>query len=582
MWQQIRRRSILIEGERRSSIAMAQSRLTILGTFFIVGYVLVVARLMDLSVVQGVMSAQSVKSSFEVAQITERRGDVYDRNGFLVATTLKTPSLFVDPSLVVDPELLTQDLLGIITDLDVVRLRNSLGAHNRFAWIKRGITPDQHTQILEVGSPALGVQYEYKRVYPQGELFAHMLGYTDRDGLGLSGAERGFDDVLSKGQDVNLSFDLRVQHIARRELNAAITEFEAKAGTAVVMDVKSGELLASVSLPDFDLNKAPSASDNEKFNRLTLGVYELGSMFKIFSTAALFDLVGARMSDTFDARKPIKVGRFTINDYHAQKRVLSVPEVFMHSSNIGSAMMGDKIGGDAMRAFYKDLGLLDPLVFDIKEVGRPLLPKPWRHVNTLTAAYGHGLATTPLQMSAAVGTVVNGGLFVRPTIEKKMEDTPYFRSDVRVISETTSENMRKLLRLVVSEGTGKNAEVKGYSIGGKTGTAEKSVNGRYDRDLLISSFVGAFPIDNPRYVVMVMVDEPKGQKQSYGYATAGWVAAPAVARIVTSMASVLGMPADQYNADADISNELLPYIYDPKTKAYKVPKSIGGAQRVSY
>lgn len=582
MWQQIRRRSILIEGERRSSIDMAQSRLTILGAFFIIGYVVIVARLMDLSVVQGAMSVTADRSGFEVAQIAQRRGDIYDRNGFLVATTLKTPSLFVDPSLVMDADNLAHDLMSVIDGLDEKVLLKSLKARNRFAWIKRNITPEQHTQILNIGSPALGVQYEYKRVYPQGELFAHMLGYTDRDGLGLSGAERGFDDVLAQGVDVNLSFDLRLQHIARRELSTAISDFEAKAGTAVIMDVKSGELLASVSLPDFDLNKASSAGANEKFNRLTLGVYELGSMFKIFSTAALFDLVGARMSDTFDARKPIKVGRFTINDYHAQKRILTVPEVFMHSSNIGSAMMGEKVGGDALRAFYKDLGLLDPLMFDIKEVGRPLLPKPWRHVNTLTAAYGHGLATTPLQMSAAVASVVNGGLFVQPTIEKRSGDEGYFRSDVRVISETTSENIRKLLRLTVTEGTGKNADVKGYRVGGKTGTAEKSVNGRYDRSLLISSFVGAFPIDDPRYVVMVMVDEPKGQKHSYGYATAGWVAAPAVSRIVTSMASVLGMPADQHNLDQDISDELLPYIYDPKTKAYKAPKMVKGAQRVSY
>ncbi len=568
IWKMARHNAITVSGERRSTLSMAQSRLSFLSAGFILCYLMVMVRMLDLSVVQNqVLFSEDVSAQeqgVDVREIAVRRGDVYDRNGFLVATTLRTPSLFVDPSLVISPEDMLSKLLVIFPDLKQKKTLAMLSANNRFGWVKRGITPEQQERVLEIGSPALGFQYEKKRVYPQKSLFSHLLGYTDRDGLGLSGIERSYDDILSAGEDVHLTMDLRLQHLVRREVQKAMDDFTAKAGTGVIMDAHTGEVLAGVSLPDFDINMVSNAGNNEKFNRLTLGVYELGSMFKIFSTAALLELHDVPMGYTFDARKPIKVGRFSINDYHAQKRIMTVPEVFMHSSNIGSAMMGQMVGGQALRDFYADLGLMGAMQTDVKEVGKPLLPNPWREVNTMTAAYGHGLATTPLQMSSAVATVVNGGMAVRPKMVVRNDDK--LRSEVQVISENTSERMRKLLRLVVTEGTGKNADVKGYMIGGKTGTAEKSVNGRYHRDKLISSFVGAFPMNDPKYVVMVMVDEPKGNKKSYGYATAGWVAAPAVERIVGGMASILGRPSDEYSEGEDISTDLLRYVHDPKKK----------------
>ncbi len=575
MWKHSRYNAISIDGERRSSVYMAQSRLSILAVCFVLAYFMVVLRLLDLAIIQGEVSSydtanSKIEKSQDVSAISARRGDIYDRNGFLLATTLKTPSLFVDPLLVIDAGSLSDDLAVIIPQLDKSKLDRVLHAKNRFGWIARNITPAQQQDILNLGDPSLGFEYEYKRIYPQGELFAHLVGYTDRDGLGLAGIERSYNDVLSTGKDVNLTLDLRLQHAVKRELSKAISDFTAIAGTGVILDAKTGEILAGVSLPDFNLNTVNKASKNQMFNRLTLGVYELGSMFKIFSTAALFDLHDVDMGKTFDARTPLRVGRFTINDYHAEKRILTVPEVFMHSSNIGSALMGDMIGGEALRKFYSDLGLLEPMDFDIREIGKPLVPSIWRRSTTLTASYGHGLATTPLQMSAAVASVVNGGMLVNPMLVKPSNDN--IKSEMRVMSEDTSDKMRKLLRLVVTKGTGKNADVKGFAIGGKTGTAEKSVNGRYDRKKLISSFVGAFPMDDPKYVLMIMVDEPKGNKKSYGYATAGWVAAPAFARIVTSMAAILGLPADKYDPQKDISLELLPYLYDEK----------GGKKLVSY
>ncbi len=558
---------------------MAQSRLSILAACFICAYMIVTLRLVDLTIVQGDIKRPdkfAVEKTQSIKALSSRRGDIYDRHGFLIATTLKTPSLFVDPSLVLDADILVRDLLSIIPDMDVDSIKGIMSANKRFGWVARNITPEQQQAVLNLGDPALGFKYEYKRVYPQEKLFAHLVGYTDRDGLGLSGIERSYDDVLSAGKDVHLTLDLRLQHLVKREVSRAIDDFTAIAGVGIIMDVKTGEVLAGVSLPDFDLNLAGKASKNEIFNRLTLGVYELGSMFKIFSTAALLEIEKVGLSKKFDARKPIKAGWHMIHDYHAQKRKLTVPEVFMYSSNIGSALMGEMVGEKALKAFYDDLGLMDALHFDIKEIGAPILPKPWRPSSTMTVSYGHGIATSPMQMSAAVAAVVNGGMAVHPILVRP-KNSNIIKNEVRVLSEKTSETMRKLLRLAVTEGTGKNADVKGYALGGKTGTAEKSINGRYSRKHLISSFVGAFPINDPKYVLMVMVDEPKGNKQSYGYATAGWVAAPAIKRIITSMASVLGMPADIYDPEKDIATSLMRYLHDPKYKNKKM-----GAKFVSY
>lgn len=572
MWRHARRNSIVIDGERCSSASMSQGRLRVLGVCFAVGYIVIALRLLDLSIVQTHFFGHIDAAQEETASVNDlapRRGDVYDRNGFLVATTLKTPSLYVDPSMVYDRAKLAEDIMRVFPNSDAAKVAQAIGANNRFGWLAYDITPAQQQSILEIGDPSLGFKYNYTRVYPQGSLFSHMIGYTNRDGLGLSGVERGFDDVLGNGRDISLSLDLRIQHAVKREVSKAMNDFDAKAGVGVVIDVKTGEVLAGVSLPDFDLNNAGQAQDHEVFNRMTLGVYELGSVFKIFSTAAALELEGIDVDHKFDASKPLKVGWYKIRDYHAQKRELTLAEVFMYSSNIGSALIGKMLGAEALKGFYKDLGLLDPTRFEIKEIGRPIVPQKWREDTTMTVSYGHGLSTSPLQMSAAVATIVNGGIAVQPTLLKhRFEDQK--SSDVRVISEKTSENMRKLLRLVVAKGTGGKANLQGFSVGGKTGTAEKSIDGKYHRDKLISSFVAAFPMHDPRYVIMVMVDEPKGNENSYGYATAGWVAAPAVKRIVKSMVSILGIPSTAQGVDRDISQDLLPYIKEPSKKQKKL------------
>ncbi|MCB1782442.1 MAG: penicillin-binding protein 2 [Alphaproteobacteria bacterium] len=575
--RQMRRNAIRIEGEHSAALERARGRLVLLGMVFALAYAVIAVRVFDLAVLQGdvprmegevVAADEGLQEKEQVASI--RRGDIYDRNGELLATTLKAASLYADPALILEPQKVTQRLARIFPDLDQAQTLKDLEGARRFAWIRRGITPDQQQEILALGEPGLGFEYEDTRIYPQGALATHLVGYADRDGNGLAGVERSYQDVLATGNDLHLTLDLRLQHALRRELGAAVQEFQAIGAAGVILDAQTGEVLAGVSLPDFDINKAGSATDEQEFSRLTLGVYELGSMFKIFSTAALLETVNGSLGQTFDATKPIRIGRFSINDYHAQKRVLTVPEVFMYSSNIGAALMGKTVGTEKLRAFYRDLGLIDPLKFDVREIGSPEVPHPWREASTLTASYGHGISTTPLQLASAAASVVNGGFLVQPKLVAQQDNSGEPEKKVRVISQENSEKMRALWRLVVTQGTAKNADVPGYDIGGKTGTAEKvGARGGYDRKRLISSFVGAFPMNDPKYVVMIMVDEPKGNKKTYGYATAGWVAAPVMAKVVTSMASILGIPADAYDPAKDIVYNLDRYIHDPKHKKGK-------------
>lgn len=558
------RKSVRMQGEKSVALDQARGRIVIIGLCFLLAYGAVALRAFDLAVLRGLPKGTQEQGYYDFAGSKAGRGDIYDRNGILLATTLPGASLFADPSLIMDAKELTQQLVKIFPGMDFGVTLQKLQGKGRFSWIARNITPQQQYAVLRLGQPGLGFEHESRRYYPQGALAVHMVGYTDIDDHGLAGVERSFDSYLGKGHDLRLSVDVRLQHVLHRELSRAIAEFTAKGGAGVIMDVNSGEILAGVSLPDFDPDNMNKVTPEQMFNNLTLGVYELGSMFKIFSTAAVLDKKNIPMGYQFDARQPIKIGRFSIRDYHAENRIMTVPEVFMYSSNIGSAKMGELVGTEGLRQFYSDIGLLEKMEFEIEEMGRPLVPSPWRDVHTLTAAFGHGVSTTPLQMSAGVASIVNGGLLVRPKLvignDGDASHDVSEQASIRIVSEETSIKMRGLLRLVVSDGTGGKANVDGYEIGGKTGTAEKSVNGRYDRKKLISSFVAVFPSSNPKYLVMIMVDEPHGNKQSWGYATAGWVAAPAVARTVSSMTTIMGIAPDYKPKDQDYSRPLKQYV----------------------
>lgn len=565
--------SLRIMGEKSDHLNLARGRIVLIVTFFMLFYLVVAARLVDATIIEGYLSQQPDAIEAKESQSKENqstpenkktafRADIVDRHGVLLATSLKTASLHADSKNILSPVETARGLVKIFPELTYGDTLKKLQSGKRFVWIKRNLTPKEQMAVLNLGDPGLVFDYDYHRLYPQGNLVSHMVGYSDVDGNGLAGIERSFNTLLNNSSDpLRLSIDVRLQHILRREVKKAITDFTAKAGAGVIMDVNSGEILAATSLPDFDPNSVtanPTAP--EMFNRVTLGVYEPGSVFKIFTTAALLDIKRPSFSKQYDAINPIKEGRFTIKDYHPEKRPLTIPEIFMVSSNIGTAHMAQDIGTPALKRMFSDLGLMSKPEFEIEEIGSPIIPKPWSEINTLTASYGHGIAVSPLQVTTAVSAVINGGLKVRPSLVMRSEGDDHEKSPplTRVISKETSLKMRQLLRLVVSNGTARKADVAGYFIGGKTGTAQKNLHGRYVADKRMAAFVGVFPMNDPKYAVFVMVDEPNPNKSSYGYATAGWVAAPAVGRVVSGMGSILGM--EPKVDDADISEPLKQFV----------------------
>ncbi len=519
---------------------LARTRLLAGGALFALAFIAVGVRLIDLAIVPQ-PEDRRLASAREIAPVElAPRTEIVDRNAQLLATNLTTASLFANPRKMNDPRKAATQLSIALPELSEAKIEAKLSSDRSFVWLKRGLTPAQQFEVNRLGIPGLDFEFEERRVYPYGALTAHVLGFTDVDNSGLAGIEQSFDQRLKdRVEPLQLSIDVRIQEIVREEVARQVEAFGALGAGGIVMDATNGEVLALVSLPDFDPNAPGEADDEARFNRISLGVYELGSVFKIFNHALALDS-GVTMSNFYDATNPIRVSRFAISDYHPENRWLSVPEIFMHSSNIGSARMALDVGTEAQRRFMGALGMLRKTSIELPEHGRPMFPDPWREVNTMTISFGHGIAVSPLHLVSGVSAIVNGGVLYPPTLIRR--DEREVLVGTQVVSPKTSAEMRRLLRLVVADGTGKKAEAPGYYVGGKTGTAEKLENGRYKRKALISSFVAAFPIHDPRYVVYVMLDEPKGTKDSFGFATGGWTAAPAVARIVEQAALTLGIP----------------------------------------
>ncbi len=537
------------EGPAKQVLETSHTRLLITGALIGLAFLVIGGRLIE---VAGFKSDDArLAHVVPAAHTLAGRADIVDRNGTLLATTLQTPSLYADPKEVLNARDTAHKLVGVLPDLNEAEIYARLTAdkNRSFVWLKRHLTPRQQNAVNRLGLPGIDFQPEDQRFYPQANTVAHVVGYVGVDNKGLAGIERGFDDVLrSRRQPLELSIDLRVQAILREEIARQVAEFKAVGGSGIIMDVNTGEVVALVSLPDFDPNDPTAAPTDNRFNRVTLGTYEIGSVFKIFTVAMALDEHVTSMTGGYDATNPIKIGRFTIHDDHAQRRWLSVPEIFMYSSNIGAAKMALDVGGDRQRDFLDRLGLLRAPKFELPEVAAPLVPSVWRPVNTMTIGFGHGISVSPLQIASAVSAVVNGGVLHRATLLKLPPGEPV--TGQRVLSPETSVEMRKLLRLVVEKGTGKLAEAPGYLIGGKTGTAEKVVGQRYATHSLISSFAGVFPVNDPRYFVMISIDEPHGDAKTSGYATGGWVAAPGVSRTVERMASLVGIqPIDEDSPD---------------------------------
>lgn len=556
-----RKSSVLIVGARRGAQDLARGRMVFISAAFVLAYLVIGLRVADLTLFHAPGGGDGEESvvAESVPAPQPLRADITDRNGVLLATSLNTESLYADPARILDPEGTAAALARIFPEQSVSFLHEKLTGKRRFVWVRRNLTPAEQEAVLQIGDPGLDFKTEAQRIYPQGALAAHIVGYSDVDGDGLAGLERGMDARLRAGKPVTSSIDIRIQHALRRETCRAMTDFNAKAGAGVVLDIRTGEVLAAVSLPDFDPNIAGNAPPEDLFNRVTLGVYELGSMFKIFSTAALLEVRKVDLAHTFDASKPLRRAGFKISDFHPENRSLTVPEVFIYSSNIGAALMGEMVGTHALREFYGDLGLTAPLKMEVEESGMPLLPDPWREINTLTASYGHGIAVSPMQLAAAVATITGDGHFINPTF-LAVDGKKTRPEGAQVVSPVTARKMRQIMRLAVQEGTGGKADVPGYRIGGKTGTSEKNIAGRYDHSLLMSSFIGVFPAENPRYAVLVVIDEPKPNAKSYGYATGGWVAAPAVGRVIAAMGAILDLDMPLTAPEEEISAPLERYV----------------------
>jgi cell division protein FtsI (penicillin-binding protein 3) len=527
-----------LDGTTKQALEVGRTRLLVAGTVFALAFLAVGLRVVDLAVLQA-GNEPRLTSTPHGDRLETTRADILDRNGVLLATSLPVASLYANPRQVSEPVEAAARLATVLADVEQASIASRLASDRGFVWIKRNLTPREQYLVNRLGIPGLYFQREERRVYPQGPLAAHIVGFADIDNRGLAGIEQSFNEVLRGGGPLQLSLDIRIQHILTEELNAAMTEFKGIGAAGVVMDVQSGEILALASLPTFDPNDVGKASDDARFNRATLGIYEMGSVFKIFTSAMALDRGIVTLHDGYDVTNPIRVARFTIRDFKPKHGWLSVPEIFMYSSNIGTVHMAMDAGTEAQQDFLQDLGLLRPANIELPEVGAPMVPSPWREINTMTIAYGHGVAVSPLQTAAAVSAVVNGGVRLAPTLLRRPAGQAPLGQ--RVISEEVSRQMRWMMRLVVQNGTGRFAEAKGYLVGGKTGTSDKQRGRGYDRNARIASFVGAFPMNDPRYVVLAMVDEPKGLKRTYGYATGGWVAAPVVGHVVERMAPLVGI-----------------------------------------
>ncbi|KAF0110951.1 MAG: cell division protein FtsI (penicillin-binding protein 3) [Rhodospirillaceae bacterium] len=524
---------------RQRALDMGRTRLLVVGGVFLLVFVVIVGRLVEITAFASEESGREARRAPKT-MVPMGRADITDRNGIVLATSLPTVNLYADPRVVLDPEEAARKTVTALPDLNFGDVLEKLSSDKSFVYLKRYLTPNQQYEINRRGIVGLSFEQGERRVYPHGPLMAHVIGAVDTDNHGIAGLEKTFNDRLTVHPDrsLSLSLDVRLQHIVRDELLRSVGEFRAMGGTGVIADVHTGELLAMVSLPDFDPNGSQNASDAQ-FNRATLGLYEMGSTFKLFTATAALDGGSARLESRYDATNMVKFSHFTIRDYHPQNRWLSVSEIMIHSSNIGAARMALEAGTKTMREYLDRLGLLRPLPLEIPETGTPIVPNPWREINTVTVSYGHGLAVTPVHMATAISTLVNGGIHRPATLIRRAPEMA--ESGERVLKPETSRHLRRLMRQVVEEGTGTKADVPGYFVGGKTGTAEKSRGGGYARKALLSSFVAAFPMDDPRYAVIVIIDEPEGNKSTFGYATGGWTAAPAVGRVVARMAPVLGI-----------------------------------------
>ena len=480
------------------------------------------------------------------------RPDIIDRGGRLLATDVEVPSLFADPAIVLDRDEVVEKLASVIPDLDQAELRRALADKTRrFVWIRRGLSPKVAQRIHDLGLPGLAFRKELRRAYPAGELAGHVLGAVNVDNKGVAGIEKHIDDVigvdavhgaeLSARAPVRLSLDIGVQHTLEDELETAVRRYHTAGAAGIVLDIRSGEVVASASLPRIDPSRPAMGNDPTRLDKVSGGTYELGSVFKTITVAMALDEGTATTATVLDVREPLTAGRFTITDFHPAGRPLSVSEIFTLSSNVGSGMLALEAGPEKFRNFMQRLRLLDPIHTEAGLVSAPQVPARFDRIELITMSYGHGLAVAPMQFAAAAASLLNGGTLVKPTFLRYRPEAA--AKPLQVANNLTSREMARLFRLNVLDpnGTGKRADVQGYRVGGKTGTADRAEGGRYEEKTVISSFLGAFPMDAPQYLTFVLLFEPKGTVETGGQRTASLNAAPVTGRIIRRIAPQLSV-----------------------------------------
>ncbi|CEG07251.1 Peptidoglycan synthase FtsI [Afipia felis] len=484
--------------------------------------------------------------------VATARPDILDRNGEILATDIKAASLYAEPRKLIDKDEAIELLTATLPDLDPGEVRDRLSSRKGFVWLKRELTPKQQRDVFKLGLPGVGFLRENKRVYPTGRDVSHLIGLVNIDNQGIAGMEKWLDgnglaDLHRAGfatdrqqEPIELAVDLRVEHALRDELVKAKEKFHAKAASGIVSNVRTGEIVAMVSLPDFDPNNPKEANDPDRINRLTTGVYEMGSTFKAFMLAMALDSGKTTLNSMWDVRTPLQYGRFRIHDDHPLGRAINTKEVFTYSSNIGAARIALSQGIEAHKAFLAKMGQLTRLRTELPESASPILPRHWGELNTVTIAFGHGIAVVPLQAVMGIDALVNGGYLIPPTFLKRSE-ADAMKLAKRVIKPETSDKMRFLMRLNAEVGTARKADVPGYYIGGKTGTAEKVINGRYAKKKVLNAFTAIMPADNPQYQLLVMLDEPQALPETHGFITSGWNAVPTGGKVIARIAPLLGI-----------------------------------------
>lgn len=550
-----------LAGQRQQVSATAHFRLMVVMLLFIGVTVLISARLVYLLAFEA-RPERAIASNGLLPQ----RGDIVDRNGVPLARTIEAWSIGVHPKKIVgNRAAIAAQLADLMPQRSEAQYLALLHSKRNYVYLRRRAVPELVQAVNAIGEPAIAFAREPERLYPQATLASHVLGWLDQDNKAASGMELVLDERLSdparRGRPVALSIDSRVQAAIEAELGAAMLKHSAIGASGLVLDVDTGEVLAMTSLPSFNPNRPSFARVEDLANKSTLSVYELGSTFKMITAAnAIESGVVTSMSKRYDATAPLQVGRFRIRDDHPENRYLNLPEAIVHSSNIVTARIADELGAEREQAFFRKLGFDAPADIELGARGTPLWPRFWARTTTMTVAYGHGIAVTPLHLASAYAALVNGGVWRPATLMKR--DSGHVPEGRRVISESTSARMRQLMRLVVLKGTGRKADAPGFRIGGKTGTAEKPHLGGYARKSLVSTFAAVFPMDRPRYVVIAMLDEPKGTADTYGFASAAWTAGPVIKNVISRIGPMLGViPDDRRDVD---ESDLLPLLWEPK------------------